>query len=124
VRAAAVEIGTQVREIDVAHAERLGPVDQRQDSAIARQAAQLARREDVAHGVGDVRESEEAGARRDRAFGRLEVVIGAQVRALDLEHLHAVAEPLRLGLPGAQGARVVVGEQQSLVARFQVEPEW
>ena len=116
-----VEVGIDVAQIDVERAERLRAVEQRQHAARASRRTDLLGREQVADGVGEMREGEDLGARRQRLAERVDVVLGAGVRVLLLDDADRKPEPLRLFLPRLVVAGVVVAEDDDLVASLEVQ---
>ena len=120
-RAAAVEVGLDVAQVDVEQSERLRAVDERQDAAVARELADLFRGEHVADRAGEVREPDHFRVRRDRACERVDVVLRAWMRIRRRNLLHGEAEALRLLLPRRVVARVVVGGDDHFVAGFQID---
>jgi hypothetical protein len=69
-----------------------------------------------------VGEAEDLRPLGHRARERVEVVLGAGVRVHLVHDLQRVAEALGLRLPGVEVARVVVGEEEDLVPRLEVQP--
>ena len=121
VRAAAVKVRLHVAQVDVDQAERLRAVHQREDAALAGQRAERLGRKQIADRAGLVGEGDHSGSRRDRLGERVDVVLHPRVRVRRRHVLDGEAEALRLLLPRGVVARVVVGGEQHLVRRLQID---
>ena len=121
-RAAGVEVGLDVGEVDVEQAEALRAVDQRQDAALARAARHSSLAGIRSPTVLDrCVKRQHLRPRRDRLGEGVDVVVlpGMRVLLRDVDD----REPEALGLlpPGGEVARMVVGMDDDLVAGLEVE---
>ena len=122
VPASRIEVGLHLGEVYVEQAERLRPVHEGEDTAPSREGTDLGGGKEVAIRVREVCEPEHARARRERAIEGVQVVVRTRVRGDDRHLPHRVAPSLRLLLPRAIVARMVVGEEEHFIAKAQVEP--
>ena len=120
--AAGVEVGIHLAQVDVEQAERLRAVDEGQDAALPGEATQLSRGEEVADRAREVGEGQHLRLRGQGLREGVDVVLRSRVRAHGGDDVDRVPVAPRLLLPGDVVARMVVREEEDLVAGFQVEP--
>src|SRR5205814_10130876 len=96
--------------------ERLRAVDERQDAALARDAADLLRRKQIADRAREVRERDDFRPRRERLGERLDVVVRPRMWIRRRNVDDGESEARRLLLPRGVIARMIVGRQQHFVA--------
>ena len=120
-RAAGVEVGRDVGQVDVKQTEGLGAVHQRQNAALAGQGAQLLGGKQVADRARQVRKGQHLGSRGDRLGVGGDVVLHTRMRVYLRDGDDREAEALGLLSPRHQVAGMVVGKDDHLVAGLEIE---
>ena len=120
-RAAGIEVRLHVAQVHIHQTERLCPVNHGKDSALARDPAKLSGGQEIARGAGEVREGQDLRAGIHLLREGVDVVFVPWMRVHLIHDPDGKPEAPGFFSPGKMIARMVVGEDDDLVLRFQLD---